>query len=146
MSKLLGEEMLPALDGVVQTTSGMESVLANYGREDQNDPIVRAKINRDVKNVDKSARKAAGKAMKSYRKMLKLAQESGRIHKLAEKYAKTGEKADEKMLDNKIKGMYEHAQDFTRKYEKENFEKSGRNNSVSLSAAQQKMVKDSLSR
>lgn len=146
MSKLLGEEMLPALDGVVQMTSGMESVLANYGREDQNDPIVRAKINRDVKNVDKSARKAAGKAMKSYRKMLKLAQESGRIHKLAEKYAKTGEKADEKMLDNKIKGMYEHAQDFTRKYEKENFEKSGRNNSVSLSAAQQKMVKDSLSR
>ena len=52
MSKLLGEEMLPALDGVVQTTSGMESVLANYGREDQTDPIGRAKINRDVKNVD----------------------------------------------------------------------------------------------
>lgn len=61
MSKLLGEEMLPALDGVVQTTSGMESVLANYGREDQNDPIVRAKINRDVKNVDQVGQKGRRK-------------------------------------------------------------------------------------
>lgn len=146
ISKLLGEEMLPALDGVVQTTSGMEKVLANYGREDQNDPIVRAKINRDVKNVDKAAKKAAGKAMKSYRKMLELTQETGRIYKLAEKYDKTGEKADEKMLDKKIKGMYDHARDFTEKYEKKNFEKSGKGNSAALSAAQQKMVNDYLSR
>jgi len=145
MSQLLSEEMLPAVDGAVRTMESASKVVESYAKEDQNDPIVKAKINRDFKNLDKTAKKAGARSMQAQRKMLKSAQEIGRLHKMAAHYDKTGEKTDEKTLDKKIKSMYSHAQDFTKKYDEKHFGNSAKrqkNNSADLSPVMQKKMLD----
>lgn len=117
MSRIMSEDLVPAMDGVVQTVDGMAGVLDDFEKNPDN----RREIRRGIRDMTQTSRRAAGKTLRAQRKMLSLAKETIDLYKLSEQYDATGEKKGERKLDAKISGAYRHADNFVKKYEKENF-------------------------
>lgn len=128
MSQVMYENMLPAMEGVIDMSDKMSEIVDKLEAE-PNKSIEK----KELKDIKKISREHGKDMLKSYKKMAELAKETKHIARLSEQFEKNGTKADEKYLDNKISDSYRYAQKFSEQKEANDARLSQKHSTIDMS-------------
>ncbi len=132
MGKVLGEDMLPALDTTVKTVEKLGVFCEQAAGQNLKDPMVQARLERNGKDLAKEIKKDAGKIPASYKKTAGLARDAAALAKAGQRYEQTGEQMEENLLDHKIADVYKYSLQYVQEHEQK---EAAKNKSVEKNGA-----------
>lgn len=144
MGKVLGENMLPALNATAKAVEKLGAFCDRAAGQNLKDPIVQARLERNGKDLAKEIKKDADKTPASYKETAGLARDAAALAKAEQRYGQSGEKTEENLLDHKIAGVYKYSLKYVKEYDQK---QAAKNKSVEKSGpATQKHLAEALSR